>query len=57
MPTDFDKYEELEQEIAQLLETLPKSASSMTDEQLAKLWDLINKQRSYIELLKDQPRL
>lgn len=56
MPTNFEKYEEIEQEINELRTTLPKTADAMSDEQLAKLWELIDRQHGYIELLKDAPR-
>ena len=56
MSTDFDRFEELGEKVAQLRATLPSNPNQMSESQLKELWDLINEQHSYIQLITDKSR-
>jgi hypothetical protein len=56
MPTNFDKFEELGAKVAQLRATLPNNPNLMSEPQLKELWDLIDEQHSYIQLIADKSR-
>jgi hypothetical protein len=56
MATNFERFEELGKKIDDLRRNLPLHPNNMSESQLEELWDLINEQYSYIELLVDKNR-
>lgn len=56
MTFDYDKYNFLEEKIKDFLKKNPQSSNQMSEEKITIFWDLLNEQRSLIEVIRDTYR-